>query len=55
VSFHLTRLKYAGLVVGERRGQQVMYRINPDVIKKGGAAPVLDVQGCVLSFPKKRR
>jgi DNA-binding transcriptional ArsR family regulator len=31
VSFHLTRLKYVGLVVDERRGQRVAYRMNPAV------------------------
>ena len=35
VSFHLTRLKFAALVVDERRGQRVAYSLNPAVCKSG--------------------
>ena len=55
VSFHLTRLKYAGLVVQERQGQRVMYRINPELMKRGEEGLVLDVEGCVLTFPRRER
>ena len=54
VSFHLTRLKYAGLVVDERQGQRVIYRINPEVGKKG-EENILNVEGCVLTFPNRAR
>ena len=51
VSFHLTRLRYAGLVSQERQGQRVVYSINPALLKKGSSCTI-EVQGCVLSFPK---
>ena len=54
VSFHLTRLKYAGLLVNERRGQRVLYRINPDLKKRSRAGLVLDIHGCLFQFPKTR-
>ena len=53
VSFHLTRLRYAGLVAQERRGQRVIYRINPEVVKEGGEGLVLDIEGCLLAFPRR--
>lgn len=53
VSFHLTRLKYSGLVVQERQGQRMVYRMNPEVVKKGGDGLVLDVEGCVFTFRKR--
>ena len=52
VSFHLTRLRFAGLLTQERQGQRVIYRVNPAIVKKAGPGLVLDVQGCVLTFPK---
>ena len=52
VSFHLTRLKFAGLVVDERQGQRVIYRLNPELSKITNDAIVLDVECCVLKFPK---
>ena len=52
VSFHLTRLKFAGLVVDERQGQRVIYRINPELVEEVGDAVVLDVDCCKLKFPK---
>ena len=52
LSFHLTGLKYAGLVVDERQAQRVIYRINPELVKKAGDGHVLDVDGCVITFPK---
>ena len=53
VSFHLTRLKYAGLLAQERQGQRVIYRINPELVEKGGEGLVLDVDGCLITFPKR--
>ena len=52
VSFHLTRLRYAGLLAQERQGQRVIYRINPELVKNGKGL-VLDVEGCVLMFPER--
>ena len=50
VSFHLTKLRYSGLVVNERRGQQVFYGINPKFSKGAHGKLVIDVEGCVLTF-----
>ena len=55
VSFHLTRLKYAGLVTQERRGQRVMYRINPDVAEEADSGTSLSIDGCVITFSKGSR
>ena len=52
VSFHLATLRRAGLVVAERQGQRVIYRITPELLKDAGDALVLDMGGCVLTFPK---
>ena len=52
ISFHLAMLRYAGLVVAERQGQRVIYRITPELLKDAGDALVLDMGGCVLTFPK---
>ena len=52
VSVHLTLLKYSGLVVNEKQGHRVIYRINPALVKKGDAGLVLDVDGCLLTFTK---
>ena len=52
VSFHLTRLKFAGLVVDERQGQRVIYRINPELVEDSNEWVVLDVECCLLKFPK---
>ena len=53
VSFHLVKLRYAGLVAQERQGQRMLYRINPALVKKAGDGMVLDVDGCVLMFSKR--
>lgn len=53
VSFHLTRLKFAGLVVNERQGQRVIYRINPDIMKKTRKGTALDAAGCLITFRKQ--
>ena len=52
VSFHLTRLKFAGLVVDERQGQRVIYRMNPDLVEETSDGLLLDVDCCLLKFPK---
>ncbi len=55
VSFHLTRLRYAGLVVDERRGQRVAYRLNPAMCEtdgKGGTC--VRVGPCTVSFASGR-
>ena len=51
ISFHLARLKFAGLVVDQRQGQRVIYRINPDVLKSAGRGhSVIDIGCCTLDF-----
>jgi DNA-binding transcriptional ArsR family regulator len=51
VSFHLTRLKYAGLVTDERRGQRVVYRLNPEVVQADGEGRAHFRFGeCVVTF-----
>ena len=51
ISFHLARLKFAGLVVDERQGQRVIYRVNPDIRKQAGRGhAVIDIGCCSLDF-----
>jgi ArsR family transcriptional regulator len=51
VSFHLTRLKYAGLVVDERRGQRVAYSLNPAVCtSRKGDVTEIDLGECTVRF-----
>ncbi len=51
VSFHLTRLKYAGLVVDTRRGQRVAYRPNPAVCETDGKGETRIRSGdCSVTF-----
>ena len=52
VSFHLTKLRYSGLVVNQRRGQQVFYSINPELIKSSREGMLLDVSGCQIKFSR---
>lgn len=54
VSFHLTRLRFAGLVVNERQGQRVIYRVNPALKKKTGKGTALDVDDCLIIFRKHK-
>lgn len=51
VSFHLTRLRFAGLVVDERRGQRVAYSLNPDVCKTTSRGEtVISLGECTVRF-----
>ena len=51
VSFHLTRLKFAGLVVDERRGQRVIYSLNPAVSKRSGKGGTeINLGECTVRF-----
>lgn len=51
VSFHLTRLRYAGLVVDERRGQRVAYSLNPTVCRPGaGGETQISLAECTVTF-----
>ena len=52
VSFHLTRLKFAGLVVDERQGQRVIYRLNPELAKVTPKTVEFDIECCLLKFPR---
>jgi DNA-binding transcriptional ArsR family regulator len=53
VSFHLTKLRYSGLVVNERRGQQMFYRINPSLLKTGQGSTTIELEGCSVQFTKR--
>ena len=56
VSFHLTRLKYARLVVDERRGQRVIYRLNPAVVESDGKDEFrLRAGACTVVFDRRTR
>lgn len=51
ISFHLTRLKYAGLVVDERKGQRVEYRLNPAMCTRTGRGETTIRLGeCTVKF-----
>ena len=50
VSFHLTRLKYAGLVVDERQGQRVAYSLNPDVCRSADGRTEIRLGQCTVKF-----
>jgi ArsR family transcriptional regulator len=51
VSFHLTRLRFAGLVTDERRGQRVAYRLNPSMCKSNSQGKTeINVGDCVIQF-----
>ncbi len=51
ISFHLTRLKYAGLVVDERQGQRVAYSLNPAVCETDGRGETrIRMGGCTITF-----
>jgi len=51
VSFHLTRLKFAGLVVDERRGQRVAYSLNPTVCGTDSKGKTeINLGDCLIRF-----
>jgi len=51
VSFHLTRLRFAGLVVDERRGQRVAYSLNPAVCRRGARGETeISLGQCTIRF-----
>jgi len=51
VSFHLTRLRFAGLVTDERRGQRVAYRLNPSVCSSDSKGNTeINLGGCIIRF-----
>ena len=49
VSHHLSVLRHAGLVLDEKRGRFVVYRLHPDVFRPG-EGPALDFGCCRLTF-----
>jgi ArsR family transcriptional regulator len=55
VSFHLTRLKYAGLVVDERRGQRVAYKLNPAVCSATKGSTEFRIGECRVTFSSNGR
>jgi ArsR family transcriptional regulator len=55
VSHHLGVLRHAGLVLDEKQGRFVVYRLHPDVFHdsdSGESAGHLDLGCCRLEFPK---
>jgi ArsR family transcriptional regulator len=51
VSFHLTRLRFAGLVVDERRGQRVAYRLNSAMCSTDADGNThIRVEDCTVRF-----
>jgi ArsR family transcriptional regulator len=51
VSFHLTRLRFAGLVTDERRGQRVAYRLNPSVCNSDSQGKTkINLGDCIIQF-----
>lgn len=58
VSHHLGVLRHAGVVVDEKQGRFVVYRLHPDVFhpaKGGPAAEHLDLGCCRLEIPAIRK
>lgn len=50
LSHHLKVLREAGLVIGDRDGKAVLYRLAPDVAGDSELAGFLDLGCCRLSF-----
>jgi ArsR family transcriptional regulator len=56
VSHHLGVLRHAGLVLDEKQGRFVVYRLHPDIFRpaRGAASPEhLDLGCCRLEIPKE--
>jgi ArsR family transcriptional regulator len=51
VSHHLGVLRHAGLVLDEKQGRFVVYRVHPDVLRSGER---LDLGCCRLEIPKEK-
>jgi ArsR family transcriptional regulator len=51
VSHHLGVLRNARLVLDEKQGRFVLYRLHPDVVQSGGG---LDLGCCRLEIPKEK-
>ena len=51
VSHHLGVLRHAGLVLDEKQGRFVIYRLHPDFVREDGTA--LDFGCCRLEMPEK--
>jgi ArsR family transcriptional regulator len=58
VSHHLGVLRHAGLVLDEKRGRFVLYRLHPDIFRPtadpGAPAEHLDLGCCRLEIPKEQ-
>jgi ArsR family transcriptional regulator len=53
VSHHLGVLRQAGLVLDEKQGRYVVYRLHPDVFRpEQGQSEHLDLGCCRLEIPK---
>lgn len=50
VSHHLGVLRNGGVVKGRKSGRNVWYGLNPDVIRKDGAALQFQLAGCRLTI-----
>ncbi len=58
VSHHLGVLRHAGVVLDEKQGRFVVYRLHPDVFHPAGGAPAaehLDLGCCRLEIPPPSR
>ena len=57
VSHHLGVLRHAGVVLDEKQGRFVIYRLHPDVFQPTAGAPAaehLDLGCCRLEIPRVR-
>ena len=51
VSHHLGVLRHAGLVLDERQGRFIIYRLHPDIFRPGDPASAFDFGCCRLEMP----